>query len=140
MFRGGINSRCLIRDNEEDKPSLDEMITSRTELTQWLTIKHVFIFKMGFRMSFHFQNVVLFQNALSFLKCKRFCDFCFSFFRKTQQHNCKQTAVHSFTTNSFTDEVVNKLEIYMKLSNLFLMAVGVVEFSREGYKIRKDFS
>ena len=47
-------------DNEEDKPSLDEMITARTELTQWLTIKHVFIFKMGFGMSFHFQNVVLF--------------------------------------------------------------------------------
>ena len=44
--------------------------------------KHVFIFKTGFRMSFHFQNVVLFQNALSFSKCKRFCDFCFSFFRK----------------------------------------------------------
>ena len=88
----------------------------------------------------HFQNVVLFRNALSFPKSKRFCDFCFSFFRKTQQHNCKQTAVHSFTTNSFTDEVVNKLEIYMKLSNLFLMAVGVVEFSREGYKIRKDFT
>ena len=39
MFRGGINSRCLIRHNEEDKPSLDEMITERTELTQWSTIK-----------------------------------------------------------------------------------------------------
>ena len=35
--------------------------------------KHVFIFKMGFGMSFRFQNVVLFQNVLSFLKCKRFC-------------------------------------------------------------------
>ena len=26
-------------DNEEDKLSLDEMITERTELTQWPTIK-----------------------------------------------------------------------------------------------------
>ena len=25
----------MARDNEEDKPSLDEMITARTELTQW---------------------------------------------------------------------------------------------------------
>ena len=25
-------------DNEEDKPSLDEMITARTELTQWSTM------------------------------------------------------------------------------------------------------
>ena len=29
----------MARDNEEDKPSLDEMITARTELTQWSTIK-----------------------------------------------------------------------------------------------------
>ena len=29
----------MARDNEEDKPSLDEMITERTELTQWSTIK-----------------------------------------------------------------------------------------------------
>ena len=28
--------------------------------------KHVFIFKMRFRMSFHFQNMVLSQNVLSF--------------------------------------------------------------------------
>ena len=29
----------MARDNEEDKLSLDEMITERTELTQWSTIK-----------------------------------------------------------------------------------------------------
>ena len=29
----------MARDNEEDKPSLDEMITERTELTQWSTIE-----------------------------------------------------------------------------------------------------
>ena len=46
--------------------------------------KHFFIFKMGFRMSFHFQNVVLFRNVLSFSKCERFRECCFSFFRKTQ--------------------------------------------------------
>ena len=46
--------------------------------------KHVFIFKMGFRMSFHFQNVVLFRNVLSFSKCERFLECCFSFFWKTQ--------------------------------------------------------
>ena len=27
----------MARDNEEDKLSLDEMITERTELTQWST-------------------------------------------------------------------------------------------------------
>ena len=44
--------------------------------------KHVFIFKMGFWMSFYFQNVVLFWNVLSFSKCERFCECCFSFFWK----------------------------------------------------------
>ena len=35
-----------------------------------------FIFKMGFGMSFHFQNVVLFQNMLSFCAQRRvFCIF-----------------------------------------------------------------
>ena len=43
-----------------------------------------FIFKMGFGMSFHFQNVVLFQKVFSFSKCERFCECCFSFFPKTQ--------------------------------------------------------
>ena len=42
--------------------------------------KHVFIIKMGFRMSFHFQNEVLFRNMLLFSKCERFCECCFSFF------------------------------------------------------------
>ena len=36
---------------------------------------HVFIFKMSFGMSFHFQNVVLFRNVLSFSKCERFEKF-----------------------------------------------------------------
>ena len=40
--------------------------------------------KMGFGMSFHFQNVVLLWNVLSFSKFERFCECCFSFFRKTQ--------------------------------------------------------
>ena len=30
------------------------------------------IFKMGFGMSFHFQNVVLFRNVFSFSKCENF--------------------------------------------------------------------
>ena len=33
--------------------------------------KHVFIFKTGFRMSFHFQNVVIFRNVFSLSKCER---------------------------------------------------------------------
>ena len=59
--------------------------------------KHVFIFKMGFGMSFHFQNVILFRNVFSFSKCERFWVF-FPFSKK----------IFAFTTNSFTDEVVNK--------------------------------
>ena len=34
------------------------------------------------RMSFHFQNVVLFQNLLSFSNCERFYECCFSFSKK----------------------------------------------------------
>ena len=37
--------------------------------------------KMGFGMSFHFQNVVLFQNVFSFSKCERFRE-CFFLFPK----------------------------------------------------------
>ena len=37
----------------------------------------VFIFKMGFRMSFHFQNIILFWNVLSFSKCERFWECWF---------------------------------------------------------------
>ena len=37
----------------------------------------VFIFKMGFGMSFHFQNVVLFRNVLSFSKYERFYEFLY---------------------------------------------------------------
>ena len=83
--------------------------------------KHVFIFKMGFRMCFHFQNVVLFWNVLSFSKCERFCECCFSFFQKTQL----LTKICTFTTNSFTDEVVNKQQnmyICIKLLNLFQLS------------------
>ena len=35
-------------------------------------------------MSFHFPSIVLFQNVLSFSKCARFCECCFSFFQKPQ--------------------------------------------------------
>ena len=52
----------------------------------------IIIFKMGFGMSFHFQNAVLFRNVLSLSKCERFCQCCFSFFQK---HNRKQKSVHS---------------------------------------------
>ena len=38
-----------------------------------------FIFKMGFGMSFHFQNVVLFQKVFSFSKCERFHEVFFLF-------------------------------------------------------------
>ena len=44
--------------------------------------KHVFIFKMGFGMSFHFQNVAFFHNVLS---CERFREVFFPF-----SENCKQ--------------------------------------------------
>ena len=57
----------------------------------------VFIFKMGFGMSFHFQNVVPFRNVLSFSKCERFCECSFAF-----------KEISTFTASSFTDEVVNK--------------------------------
>ena len=52
--------------------------------------KHAFILKMGFGMSSHFQNVILFRNVLSFSKCERFVVFPFS-----KKHNCKQKSVHS---------------------------------------------
>ena len=75
--------------------------------------KHVFIFKMGFGMSFHFQNVVLFRNVLSFSKCERFRDFWFPF---SEKHNISWIKTKSadlywictVTKNSFTDEVVTK--------------------------------
>ena len=47
--------------------------------------KTCFHFKMGFRMSFHFQNVVLFWKVLSISKFERFHEWCSS-----KQHNCKQ--------------------------------------------------
>ena len=47
----------------------------------------VFIFKIGFRMSFHFQNVVLFRNVRSFSICengvKGFVRFFFHLSEKT---------------------------------------------------------
>ena len=66
---------------------------------------------------FRFQNV----HSFSFSKCERFCDFCFSFFRKTQQHNCKQTAVHSLQIVLLMRLWTNN-EIYIKLLNLFLLS------------------
>ena len=47
--------------------------------------KYVFIFQMGFRMSFWFQNMVLFQNVLSF--SERFGECCLTL---SQKQNCKQ--------------------------------------------------
>ena len=41
--------------------------------------KHVFIFKMGFGMSFHSQNVVLFWKVFSFSKCGSFSKCVFIF-------------------------------------------------------------
>ena len=63
---------------------------------------YVFIFKMGFGMSFHFQNVVLFQNLFSFSKCERFREVFFFLFPKNTIVN------KTVTTNSFTEEVVLK--------------------------------
>ena len=44
----------------------------------FVSFTDAFIFKKGFRMSSHFQNVVLFRNVLSFSKCERFYECCFS--------------------------------------------------------------
>ena len=46
--------------------------------------KTCFHFKMGFRMSFHFKNVVLFWKVLSISKFERFHEWCSSFFQTTQ--------------------------------------------------------
>ena len=75
--------------------------------------------ELSFEMCIHFR----FQNvhSFSFSKCERFCDFCFSFFRKTQQHNCKQTAVHSLKI-ALLMRLWKNNEIYMKLLNLFLLS------------------
>ena len=51
-------------------------------------------------MRFHFQNVRGFESVV----------FTFS-----EKHNCKQKSLHSqITTNSFTDEVVNKQQNIFK--------------------------
>jgi hypothetical protein len=41
--------------------------------------KHLFISELSFKMSFHFRNVVLFQNVLSFSKCVFIFNMCFHF-------------------------------------------------------------
>ena len=53
--------------------------------------ENIFIFKMGFEMSFCFQNVVLLRNVFSFSKCERFRERFFSFSKK---HNCEQKSVN----------------------------------------------
>ena len=47
---------------------------------------------MGFKMSFHFQNVVLFLMCFHFQKVKGFVNVVFPF---SEKHNCKQKSVHS---------------------------------------------
>ena len=39
--------------------------------------------------------------------------------------------------NKYSETCPNQ---YLKLNIMYGMAIGVVEFSREGYKIRKDFA
>ena len=45
--------------------------------------KHVFIFKMGFGMSFHFQNVFFFEMCFHFQSVKGFVRFFFRFPKNT---------------------------------------------------------
>ena len=54
--------------------------------------KHALIFKMGFGMSFHFQNVVLFEMCFHFQNAKKFRECFFPFSKKC---NCKQKFVKS---------------------------------------------
>ena len=64
--------------------------------------------------------LVLFQNVLSFSKCERFCECCFSFFWKSQLW----TKICTLTTNSFTYVVVNKQQnVWIKLLNLFQLSM-----------------
>ena len=71
------------------------------------------IFKMwfSFEMRFHFQKV---RGFVIFV-------FPFSFFRKTQQHNCKQTALHSLQIALLMRLWTNN-KTYMKLLNLFQLS------------------
>ena len=56
-------------------------------------------------MTFHFQNVVLFRNVLSFSKCERFLSVAFPF---SEKHNCKQKSVQSLQIALPADEIVKK--------------------------------
>ena len=82
--------------------------------------KNMFIFKMGFGMSFHFQNF-FFQNVFSCSKCERFREF-FPFSEK--KPNCKQKFVNKnlYSPNSFWWGCVKNKEIYIKLLNLIQLS------------------
>ena len=105
IFRFCVGDRFFLCDNKilceydyEERMVFANLAYNSSNLASQVRInyfslfqKHVFIFKMGFRMSFYFQNVVCFQNVLSFSKCERFCVF----FPFSEKHNCKQKSVHS---------------------------------------------
>ena len=76
--------------------------------------KHVFIFKTGFRMSFHFQNVVLLRNVFSFQSVKGSVSVFF-FFPKTVVNKYLSTKICTVTTNSLTDVVNKQQNIYKTL-------------------------
>ena len=74
---------------------------------------------MGFGMSFHFQNVVLFRNVFSFSKCERVREYFSPFSKK---HNFKQKFVNKNLqtkickqkfVNKSLDEVVKKTMKYI---------------------------
>ena len=66
-------------------------------------------------------QVVSFRNVLSFPNGKGFVIFSTIF----EKCNCKQKFVNknlTVTTNSFTDEDIKDIEIYIKLLNLFQLS------------------
>ena len=71
---------------------------------------------MGFGISFHLQNVVLFWNVLPFPKFERFCECCFSFC-----HSWKQKSVHSLQIALLMRLWTNN-EMYIKLLHLFQLS------------------
>ena len=88
--------------------NFDSIPTIKMSLMTFHFSKNMYLFsKWVFEMCFHFQNVKDFVNTV------------FSFFRNTQL----RTKICTFTTNSFTDEVMNKKQnIYIKLLNLFQLS------------------
>ena len=100
IFRFCVGDRFFLCDNKilceydyEERMVFANLAYNSSNLASQVRInyfslfqKHVFIFKMGFRMSFHFQNVVHFQNV------KGFVIIVFPF---SEEHNCKQKYVQS---------------------------------------------